>query len=53
VADQEYIRVHYEAFGSLKPPPLDHEGINDAFIEKGSHVWYWYDGQWMQLAGSD
>jgi hypothetical protein len=53
VADAEYIRVHYEAYGSLKPPPLDHEGINDAFAEKGSHVWYWYDGQWMQLAGSD
>lgn len=53
VADAEYIRAHYAAFGGLKPPSLDHEGINDAFVGKASAVWYWYDGQWLQLTGAD
>ena len=25
---------HYEAYGDRKPPPIDHQGIDDAFIEK-------------------
>jgi hypothetical protein len=53
VADSHYILSHYEAYGSLKPPPLDHEGINDCFVEKGSTVWYWFDGQWLPLTGAD
>jgi hypothetical protein len=34
-------------------PRLDHEGIDDVFLEKGSMVWYWSDGRWIQLLGSD
>jgi len=53
VASPRYIQEHYEAFGGLEPPPLNHDGVNDVFVEKGSVVWYWYEGQWLQLTGSD
>ena len=34
-------------------PVLDHDGIHDAFIEKGSVIWYWSGVRWLQLAGAD
>ena len=53
VATQQFIRDHYEAYGGPEPPPLDHDGIDDAIVEKSSKVWYWYDGEWLRLTGSD
>ena len=53
VASPRYIQEHYEAFGGPEPPPLDHDGVNDVFVEKASVVWYWYEGQWLQLTGAD
>ena len=53
VASPRYIQEHYEAFGGPEPPPLDHDGVNDAFVGKASVVWYWYEGQWLQLTGAD
>jgi len=54
VADAEYILEHYRRYGGTPPPtPLDHDGLTDAFIEKGSVVWYFYKGRWLQLTGSD
>ena len=32
---------------------LDHDGIEDAFLEKGSTVWYCRGGKWIALAGAD
>ena len=52
-ADSTYIRVRYERYGGPKPPEIDHEGINDIFVEKASVVWYWHRGQWLQLQGAD
>jgi hypothetical protein len=34
-------------------PVLDHDGIHDAFIEKGSVIWYWATNRWLQLAGAN
>ncbi len=51
--DSAYIQRHFEWYGGPTPPPLDHSGIDDAFSEKGSRVWYWHDGKWLQLAGAD
>ena len=48
-----YILQHYQAYGGTKPPPIDHQGINDAFVEKGSVVFYFYGGKWLQLTGAD
>jgi hypothetical protein len=36
-----------------KPPPIDHLGIDDAFLEKASVVHYYYQGKWLQLTGAD
>lgn len=38
---------------SNKLPPIDHEGIDDAFIEKASVVHYFYEGEWLTLTGAD
>ena len=51
--DPEYIRNQYAVYGGPEPPLMDHDGINDAFVEKASVVWYWHEGEWIQLTGSD
>jgi hypothetical protein len=51
--DEAFIREHYQAYGGPKPPPIDHLGIDDAFAEKGSVVFYYYQNKWLRLTGSD
>jgi hypothetical protein len=51
--DQKFILHHYRAHGGLKPPQMDHDGIDDAFLEKASITWYWQKGRWLQLQGAD
>jgi hypothetical protein len=53
VADPTFIQQHHERYGGPKPPPLDHDGINDIFVGKASVVWYWHNGRWLQLQGAD
>ena len=31
----------------------DHQGIDDAFVEKGSRIFYYTEGEWLELAGAD
>jgi hypothetical protein len=50
---QGYIMEHYNAYGGEKPPPMDHQGIDDAFVGKGSEVLYFYQGKWLHLSGAD
>ncbi|HYK90414.1 MAG TPA: hypothetical protein VE398_16685 [Acidobacteriota bacterium] len=50
---QPYIIQHYEAYGGEKPPPIDHQGINNIFVDKASVVLYYYQGKWMKLTGAD
>jgi hypothetical protein len=41
--------------GSSAAPGLprpDHDGIQDAFIEKGAVVWYWSGQRWLRIAGA-
>lgn len=47
------IVAYYQAFGGPAVPEIDHEGIDDAFVEKGSTVHYWHDGAWLDLTGAD
>ncbi|MEO8656976.1 MAG: hypothetical protein ABI693_00815 [Bryobacteraceae bacterium] len=49
---RDYILTH-AAYGGPKPPPIDHQGIDDAFLEKASGVLYFHNGKWLQLAGAD
>ncbi|HLM62290.1 MAG TPA: hypothetical protein VK308_15920 [Pyrinomonadaceae bacterium] len=51
--DKKYIIDHYNSYGGVKPPQIDHEGINDAFVEKASGVLYFHRGKWLELQGAD
>ena len=50
---RDFILRRHRVYGGPKPPPIDHEGIDDAFVEKASTTWYFYKGKWMKLTGSD
>jgi hypothetical protein len=52
-ADRKFILRHYRAYGGPEPPPIDHHGVDDSFLEKASITWYRYRGKWMQLQGAD
>jgi len=45
--DAKYITDHAHWYGGELPPHLDHEGIDEAFVEKASSVHYWYEGEWL------
>jgi hypothetical protein len=52
-AGRDFIMRHYRAYGGPEPPPIDHHGIDDAFLEKASVTWYFYQGRWLRLQGAD
>jgi len=51
--NKEFIMRHYEAYGGPKPPPIDHQGIDDAFTGKASVTLYFHAGKWLSLTGAD
>ncbi|MCZ2157119.1 MAG: hypothetical protein LC114_25025 [Bryobacterales bacterium] len=51
--NRDFIMSHYRAYGGPEPPPIDHQGIDDAFLEKASVTWYHHEGQWLRLQGAD
>ena len=53
VVGKSYIFAHYREYGGRKPPPIKHQGINDAFVEKASLVHYFYRKRWLKLQGAD
>ena len=53
VASPAYIRERSRRYAGPLPPSPAHDGLDDAFAEKASVVWYWHDGKWKQLAGAD
>jgi hypothetical protein len=52
VASPAFIRKHDQP-GRSASPFIAHDGIEDVFVEKASVVWYWHQGQWLQLSGAD
>jgi hypothetical protein len=50
---RQVIMTDYKAFGGEKPRPIDHQGIDDAFVGKASRILYFYHGKWLTLQGSD
>ena len=52
-AGAKFIQERAVGNAGPEPPPLDHQGINDAFLEKGSEVEYFYNGGWLSLSGDD
>jgi hypothetical protein len=53
VVDKDYILEHYREYNGTKPPPIKHQGINDAYVEKASTVRYFHRGRWLELQGAD
>ena len=47
------IMKYHAGFGGPQPPPIDHQGIDDAFVGKASLVNYFYRGKWLELTGAD
>ena len=52
-AGRDFITRHYRAYGGPEPPPINHHGIDDAFLGKASITWYFHQGKWLQLPGAD
>lgn len=50
---RDFIMGHYQAYGGPKPPPIDHQGIDDAFVGKASVTFYLHGGKWLCLTGAD
>ena len=50
---RQFILDHYHVYGGPKPPKIDHQGIDDAFVGKASVVHYFDAGAWLQLTGTD
>jgi hypothetical protein len=50
---RDFIMGHYRAYGGPEPPPIDHQGVDDAFLGKASTTWYFHQGKWLQLQGAD
>ena len=53
IIDANHIKDHARWYGGKVPPVLDHEGIDDAFMGKGSVVHYWDKSEWLVLQGAD
>lgn len=53
VVGKAFIEKHYRAYGGTQPPPINHEGIADGQVGKGSSVHYYHNGKWLQLTGAD
>ena len=51
--DRAFILRHYRVYGGPPPPPIDHHGIDDAFLGKASTTWFFHAGRWLQLQGAD
>jgi hypothetical protein len=53
IAEAKAIGEEAKARGGPKPPPLDHDGVSDAFQDKGSTILYYSRGKWIELPGSN
>lgn len=52
---REQILRYDNAFGGMEPlpDPIDHKGIEDSFLGKGSVIHYHHQGRWHRLVGMD
>ena len=40
-------------YGAVFPKPIDHDGINEAFLDKASETYYSAQGRWFSVGSSD
>lgn len=50
---KDFIMRQHRTFGGRKPPPIDHHGIDDAFVGKASITHYYFKEKWYQLTGAE
>jgi hypothetical protein len=51
--NQQTLLVFLSQHASRTRPSITHDGIDDAFIEKYSSIWYWDGKEWLRFQGSD
>lgn len=47
------ISGYFKTYGGPTPPLIDHDGVDDIFVEKASVVRYCHEGRWRELTGAD
>jgi hypothetical protein len=52
-ANKTIILRCYREYGGPKPPPIDHQGIENSFVGKASVILYYHKGTWLRLTGAD
>ena len=40
-------------YGAFLPKPIDHDGIDEAFMDKASSTFYFAQGKWIRVSSSD
>jgi hypothetical protein len=40
-------------YGAFLPKPIDHDGIDEAFLDKASTTFYFAHGKWISVGSSD
>jgi hypothetical protein len=40
-------------YGAFLPKPIDHDGIDEAFLDKASTTFYFAQGHWFNVGSSD
>lgn len=40
-------------YGAVLPKPIDHDGIDEAFLDKASTTYYFAQGRWISVGSSD
>jgi len=40
-------------YGAFLPKPIDHDGIDEAFLDKASETYYFAQGRWFRVGSSD
>jgi len=53
IATPKYIADQAKAYGTAKPANLDHEGIDDGYMDKASTVLFYSRGKWRELQGAN
>lgn len=48
-----FIMTSFKEFGGPTPPPITHQGVEDAFVGKASSVHYCNNGEWVRLQGAN
>jgi hypothetical protein len=53
IAEKQQIEKYHKEFGGVDPPKINHQGIDDSFLEKNAVIHYFYKGKFLELQGAD